>query len=130
MLEFQDANGATIESFSSDAKPKDGDDAPAVTTDAGLNRFVWNMRYPDARGIDGGTFFLGGTLSGPRAVPGGYKVKKLTAGGESFTQDFEIKKDPRLATSDPQYVKQFEMSLAVRDRVSELDDAENRINRI
>jgi photosystem II stability/assembly factor-like uncharacterized protein len=128
-LEFQDASGATIESFRSDAKPKDRDDAPAVKTDAGLNRFVWNTRYPDARGIDGGTFFLGGTLSGPRAVPGSYKVK-LTASGESFTQDFEIKKDPRLATTDTEYAKQFQMSLAVRDKVSELDDAVNRINRI
>ena len=127
-LEFQAASGATIESFSSDAKPKDGD-AEAVKTDAGLNRFVWNMRYPDARGIDGGTYFLGGTLSGPRAVPGSYKVK-LTAAGESFTQEFEIKKDPRLATTDTEYAKQFQMSLAVRDKVSDLDDAVNRINRI
>ena len=127
-LEFQDADGAAIESFTNDTKPKDSD-TEVVKTDAGLNRFVWNMRYPDARGIDGGTFFLGGTLSGPRSLPGSYKVK-LTAGGQSLTQDFEIKKDPRLATTDAEYAKQFQMSLAVRDKVSELDDAVNRINRI
>ncbi len=127
-LEFQDADGAAIESFTSDTKPKDSD-TEVAKTDAGLNRFVWNMRYPDARGIDGGTFFLGGTLSGPRSLPGSYKVK-LTAGGQSLTQDFEIKKDPRLATTDAEYAKQFQMSLAVRDKVSELDDAVNRINRI
>ena len=127
-LEFQDADGAAIESFTSDTKPKDSD-TEVAKNDAGLNRFVWNMRYPDARGIDGGTFFLGGTLSGPRSLPGSYKVK-LTAGGQSLTQDFEIKKDPRLATTDAEYAKQFQMSLAVRDKVSELDDAVNRINRI
>jgi photosystem II stability/assembly factor-like uncharacterized protein len=127
-LEFEDANGAAIESFSSDAKPKD-DDGGVVTAAAGLNRFVWDMRYPDGRGVDGKTYFLGGTLTGPRIVPGSYKVK-LTAGGQAFTQDFEIKKDPRLATTDADYAKQFQMSLAVRDKVSELDDAVNRINRI
>ena len=127
-LEFQDANGAAIESFSSDAKPKDNDGA-VVTAAAGLNRFVWDMRYPEGRGIDGKTYFLGGTLTGPRVVPGSYKVK-LAAGGQTFTQDFEIKKDPRLTTTDAEYAKQFQMSLAVRDKVSELDDAVNRINRI
>jgi photosystem II stability/assembly factor-like uncharacterized protein len=127
-LEFEDANGAAIESFSSDAKPKD-DDGAVVTAAAGLNRFVWDMRYPDGRGVDGKTYFLGGTLTGPRVVPASYKVK-LTAGGQTFTQDFEIKKDPRLTTTDAEYAKQFQMSLAVRDKVSELDDAVNRINRI
>jgi hypothetical protein len=124
-LEFEDANGAAIASFGSDAKPKD-DDGVAVTAGSGLNRFVWNMRYPDGRGIDGGTHFLGGTLTGPRVIPGSYKVK-LTAGGQTFTQDFEIKKDPRLATTDAEYAKQFQLSLAVRDKVSDLDDAVNRI---
>jgi photosystem II stability/assembly factor-like uncharacterized protein len=127
-LEFEDANGVAIESFSSDAKPKD-DDGAVVTAAAGLNRFVWDMRYPDGRGVDGKTYFLGGTLTGPRVVSGSYKVK-LAAGGQTFMQDFEIKKDPRLTTTDAEYAKQFQMSLAVRDKVSELDDAVNRINRI
>ena len=127
-LEFQDANGATIDTFSSDAKPV-GRGHDAVKTEAGLNRFVWNMRYPDAHGIDGGTHLLGGTLRGPRAMPGNYRVK-LTVGGQSFTRDFGIKKDPRLATTTTEYEKQFQMSLAVRDKVSALDDAVNGINRI
>jgi photosystem II stability/assembly factor-like uncharacterized protein len=127
-LEFLDASGATIATFSSDAKPE-GRDGAKVKTDAGLNRFVWNMRYPDAHGIDGGTYLLAGSLHGPRAVPGKYKVK-LTAAGQTFTQEFEIKKDPRLSTTGAEYAKQFQMSLAVRDKVSALDDAVNGINRI
>lgn len=127
-LEFQDTSDATIATFSSDAKPESHDGAK-VTADAGLNRFVWNMRYPDAHGIDGGTYLLAGSLHGPRAVPGKYKVK-LTAAGQTFTQEFEIKKDPRLSTTGAEYAKQFQMSLAVRDKVSALDDAVNSINRI
>jgi hypothetical protein len=55
---------------------------------------------------------------------------KLTVGDQSFTHDFEIQKDPRLTTTDAEYAKQFRMSLAVRDKVSALDDAVNRINLI
>ncbi len=124
-LEFQDATGALIDTFSSDDKRKGR--AP-VKTEIGLNRFVWNMRYPDAHGVEGGTYFLGGTLSGPRVVPGKYKVK-LTAGGDSFTQEFQIKKDPRLATTASDYEKQFKLSLEIRDKVSAIDDAVNLINR-
>ncbi len=54
------------------------------------------MRYPDAHGIEGGTFFLGGSLRGPEAVPGQYKVK-VTVGDQSATQTFEIKNRPALA---------------------------------
>lgn len=127
-LEFQDASGAPIETFSSAAKPA-GRGRDTVKTEVGLNRFVWDLRYPDAHGIAGGTHFLGGTLSGPCATPGNYKVR-LTVNGRSFTQDFEIKKDPRLPTSDAEYQKQFQLSLAIRDKVSALDDAVNTINRV
>jgi len=127
-LEFQDANGAPIDSFSSAAKPV-GRGHDTVSTEVGLNRFVWDLRYPDAHGIDGGTHFLGGTLKGPRAAPGNYKVR-LAVNGQSLTQDFEIKKDPRLATTEAEYQKQFQLSLAIRDKVSTLDDAVNGINRV
>ena len=40
---------------------------PAGT--AGLHRYIWDMRYPDAQGIDGGTFLAGGNLRGPVAFP-------------------------------------------------------------
>ncbi len=108
MLEFQDANGKVIKTFNStprtEAAPaggrpgRGGGGEAAPTTRAGMNRFSWDMRYPDAHGIEGGTFFLGGSLRGPLAVPGQYKVK-ITVGDQTATQNFEIKKDPRETTT-------------------------------
>jgi photosystem II stability/assembly factor-like uncharacterized protein len=140
-LEFEQADGAPIKSFSSvsstdgaaQAGRRGGFGAGAVrttlTVNTGLNRFVWDMRYPDARGIEGGTYFLGGSLRGPQTAPGRYKVK-LTVGDQSFTQDFEIKIDPRVNTSLEDYSKQVEFELAVRDRLSAADDAINEIHRL
>src|SRR4029077_14936744 len=87
-LAFQDKSGKTIEEFSSASSTRGT--VNRVRTDSGLNRFVWGMRYPDAMGIDGGTYFLGGTLQGPAVPPGHYTVK-LTVDGESHTQNFEIR---------------------------------------
>ncbi|MBV9437395.1 MAG: glycosyl hydrolase, partial [Acidobacteria bacterium] len=141
-IEFLDAQGTVIKSFSSAAKQPSsnrgmgtrgaltrGGNENAVRTDAGLNRFVWDMRYPDAEGLDGGTFFLGGSLRGPEAAPGHYKVR-ITAGDRTQTADFEIKKDPRVATNDDDYRKQLAFLLSARDKLSQADDAINKIHHV
>jgi len=133
-LEFQTADGKLIKSFRSSLRvsraprrqARLGGGPIAPTANAGLNRFVWDMRYPDARGIDGGTFLLGGTLSGPEAIPGEYKVI-LKIGDRSLTQNFTIKKDPRVATTQAQYEEQLTLALEARDKLSAADDAINQI---
>jgi len=127
-LEFQDANGKTIRKFTSGGQPR-GRGQAVVTNEQGLNRFAWDMRYPDAHGINGGTFFLGGGLRGPQAAPGEYKVK-LTAGDQSATETFHIKKDPRVATTAAQFKEQLALALSARDKLSAADDAINQIREI
>ena len=46
----------------------------------GLNRFVWNYRLPDATTLPG-LILWGGSVTGPRVVPGNYQVK-LTVDGK------------------------------------------------
>lgn len=87
------------------------------------------MRYPDATAIDGGTYFLGGSLKGPEVTPGNYTVK-LTVDAESYTQSFDIQKDPHLQTTEDDYRRQFQLSLAVRDKLSATHAAINEIRRI
>ena len=41
---------------------------------SGLNRFNWNLYYPSAKGFPG-IILWGGSLRGPKAIPGSYKVK-------------------------------------------------------
>jgi photosystem II stability/assembly factor-like uncharacterized protein len=127
-LEFQDAGGKPIKKFTS-AASSGGRGQAAVTAEPGLNRFNWDMRYPDAHSIEGGTFFLGGSLRGPQAIPGQYKLK-LTVGDQSETQNFEIKKDPRVATTPAEYQKQLELLLEARDRLSAAHDAINQIHAV
>lgn len=115
-LEFEESSGRPIKSFN------------RVPSEAGINRFEWDMRYPDARGLDGGTHLAGGSLRGPVAIPGAYRVK-LTANGESQTQTFEIQKDPRLPTTPEEYKKQFDLLIAVRDKLSAAHDAVNQIRK-
>src|SRR5205823_11049018 len=99
-----------------------GGGAPArVTTEVGLNRFVWDMRYLDATRFPGMILWAGETR-GPRIVPGNYQVK-LTVDGQTMTEAFEVKPDPRLTTTPADYAKQVELSLKIRDKLSEMHNA-------
>jgi hypothetical protein len=94
---------------------------PRVTTDPGLNRFVWDMRYADAARFPG-MILWAGDVRGPKAVPGTYQVK-LTAAGQTYTQTFEIKKDPRLQTTPEEFQKQMALISKIRDKLTETHNA-------
>jgi photosystem II stability/assembly factor-like uncharacterized protein len=98
-----------------------GGRAPRVTTDAGLNRFVWDLRYAEATRFPGMILWAGETR-GPRVVPGTYQVK-LTVDGKTMTESFEVKADPRVTTSASDFAKQLELGLKIRDKVSETHNA-------
>src|SRR5207253_10592465 len=85
-----------------------------VTTDVGLNRFVWDLRYADAVRFPGRILWAGETR-GPRIVPGNYQVK-LTVDGQTLTERFEVKPDPRLATTAADYAKQLDLAFKIRDK--------------
>jgi hypothetical protein len=135
-LEILDAAGKSVKKFTS--KAPEGQATPAPTggdegffgggggasrppVEAGLNRFVWNFRYPDAMRFPGLIMWAGDT-SGPRVVPGAYQVR-LTVGDKTLTQSFEVKKDPRLDTTPEDFAKQFELLTKIRDKVNEMHDA-------
>jgi photosystem II stability/assembly factor-like uncharacterized protein len=98
-----------------------GGRSPRVTTDVGLNRFVWGLRYPDAVRFPG-MILWAGDLRGPRIVPGNYQVR-LTVDGKTMTENFEVKPDPRLTTSAEAFAKQLAFGLKIRDKVTETHNA-------
>jgi hypothetical protein len=55
-------------------------------------------------------------------VPGTYQVK-LTVDGSTLTDTFEIRADPRLATTAADYGKQLDLSLKIRDKLNETHNA-------
>ncbi|MCA1583980.1 MAG: glycosyl hydrolase [Acidobacteria bacterium] len=93
-----------------------------VPAESGLNRFEWDMRYPDASPQPPGTNMFGASVRGPLAVPGKYHVR-LVAAGKTLTQPFDIVKDPRTSTTPEDFDRQFALLKQIHDRVSETHDA-------
>ena len=135
-LEFLDAEGNLIRKFKSRKKeePEPERIPPSmfqrggpqnVPVEAGMNRFVWNMSYPDAERVPEAILW-GGILSGPVAVPGVYQVK-LTVGEKMMMESWQWKKDPRLLTTQEEYQEQFDFLLKIRDKITEVNRAINRL---
>jgi photosystem II stability/assembly factor-like uncharacterized protein len=118
-LEFLDSAGSLIQSFSN--KEKEG---KTLSTKAGLNRFVWDLRYPEADVVKGTIFF--GMNIGPKVVPGNYQVR-MSVGDWSQTQSFEVRKDPRLSTTQEDFQAQYDLAIKVRDKITEAHKAIKKI---
>jgi photosystem II stability/assembly factor-like uncharacterized protein len=153
-LTFLDASGQAIRSFSSRPEPKPAasmvsptptgggeeantpkdastptaDDEPRPTKNAGANRFVWNLRGPDATKLPdnkgrGGTADM---LAAPRVPPGRYQVR-LTVNGRSLTQAFDVARDPRVAASDGDLREQYAVARKAHALMSRIHDAVLRL---
>ena len=152
-LAFLDSRGKLIREFKSDpnatpeeSTPEPGDEEtplkgtqkppetkdPKVPIDVGLNRFVWNMRHPDATKIEG----EGGTweafeqqLVGPQVPPGSYRVR-LAIEGESLEAPFEMQKDPRVSATQEDLDAQYALGLKVTAKLSETHQTINAIRKL
>lgn len=139
-LEFLDGAGQSIRKLSNQGEPdedgpardegrdREGRDASKVPAKAGLNRFAWNLRHADASRFKGMILWAGG-VRGPVAVPGTYQVR-LTVGGQSQIQSFELRQDPRLATTQADFAKQLGLLLDIRDKLSATHDAVKHIREV
>ncbi len=94
---------------------------PRVPNKAGMNTFVWNLRYPDAVSFDNLIMWAAST-AGPVAPPGTYAVT-MTVGGQSVTEPIRLLKDPRSNATDADLQEQFRLLMAIRDKVSEANNA-------
>ena len=134
-IEILDASGKVIRKYSSAEvdpldEPLDPDDKKPekqIKAEAGLNRFVWDLRYEEARHVPG--YYLweyGSGARGPVAAPGQYQVR-ITANGQTLTEPFELKLDPRVNVSQADLEAQFNLLLATRDELSRVYDTVNQI---
>jgi photosystem II stability/assembly factor-like uncharacterized protein len=139
-IEVLDASHKVIGTFASvpagkkpSADDEDAGDGPAApkppTTNAGINRFTWNLRYPGAYAFPGLILWGGNAKTGPAAIPGTYHVR-LTANGVSQERDLTIEKDPRLNVSTEDMQKQFDLALKLRDQLSQADTIVSKIRQI
>ncbi len=133
-IEFLDAQGTVLRSFTGTAKaaaaPAADDNPfggapPRVATAQGINRFAWDMRYEGATVFPGMIMWAAQPQRGPAAPTGRYSVR-MTANGETKTREFNIALDPRLAAagiSEADLAAQFALSVRVRDKVSQANQA-------
>jgi len=142
-IEILDAAGKPVNKYSSNApaRPAAAEDATPVIDEqggggggrggfgaparapaqAGMNRFVWDLHYPDATTFPGLIMWAGSTR-GPLIVPGTYTVK-LTVGDKTQSQQFVVKNDPRLKTTPAEFSAQLSLSIQVRDKLSQVNQA-------
>ena len=130
-LEILDASGKVIRKFPKKEAPSGpageedffsrGGGGATLPAEAGLNRFVWDLRYEGATPVPHAPLWGGGT-EGPEAVPGAYQVR-LTVLGKTYTAPLEIKADPRLHVTTDDLARQLDLLLKIRDKVTATDDA-------
>ncbi|TSA26503.1 MAG: glycosyl hydrolase [Ignavibacteriales bacterium] len=124
-LSILDSNGKVIRTY----KPKSKERGERLPIKKGLNRMIWNMRYPDAERFDGMILWNGGGMTGPLAVTGNYKAI-LKYGKDSSVVSFTIVKDPRSSSSVGDIQAQFDFLISVRDKLSETHNAIKQIRNI
>ena len=132
-LTFLDQSGNMIVTYSNkvadDSSSEEEDDQLSVASNIGMNRFVWDMRYPPANKVPGDKTTADRVVSGPIAPPGRYTVV-LKCSGTEKSKTFEIIKDPRVEASQKELEDQFNLLLSIRDRLSETHDSINRIRSV
>lgn len=131
-IEILNQDGEIIRSFVKGTRPDSGPpsvqgamnrelliraDYPALATDRGAFRFIWDLRHPGSWDVDPKKRGIGG----PLAVPGEYSVR-LTTGTWKATQSFTIRMDPRLTedgVTQDHLEAQLALSLKVVDAISD-----------
>jgi len=126
-IELLSAEGEIIQCFATQPNKQKKEEKLRVGT--GMNRWVWNMRYPSPDVLADAQFSLAST-SGAKAHPGAYKVKLITPKGEEV-QSFEILKDPRWNhISDEDIHAQFTLAQEVSELLTTCHAAIRKIRTV
>jgi photosystem II stability/assembly factor-like uncharacterized protein len=126
-LEILDSHGNVVRTYASTDKPELTQEQlekqlipiywvrpfRALSTDAGMHRFVWDLHYPAPDSlrheypIAAVPFDTPRLPQGPPAVPGEYTVR-FTANGHASTVPLTVKMDPRVKISAADLEQQFQ----------------------
>jgi photosystem II stability/assembly factor-like uncharacterized protein len=120
VLEIFDSKGASVRRFSSHDEPAKPPANAAIaprwlakpqqlSEDAGMHRFVWDLRYGRSGETTTADLEETGIESwiGPLVLPGAYKVK-LTVNGRELVQPLDVAIDPRSRATTAELLQQFQ----------------------
>ena len=134
-LEILDTQGNVVKSYSSVKKEEDAGPAEwpdvqhqseTLPTQAGLNRFYWDLRYERPVKVPGTFYETDIPPKGAMALPGTYQVR-LTVVGQSQTAPLELRLDPRIQIPRADLEKQFDLERQLTRRLTSLHNAVNEI---
>jgi photosystem II stability/assembly factor-like uncharacterized protein len=120
-LQIKDAQGSIVNTYTSvkDSLFTEWDGGPSADPTLGkakgLNRFVWNMRYPTMKGVPN-TYFES-SFRGHKAVPGKYTAT-LSAAGQTTTVDFSILPNELYGIDEKTYREYHEFMMAAENAVT------------
>jgi photosystem II stability/assembly factor-like uncharacterized protein len=114
----------------------------------GINRFVWDLRYPAPLALSYGAFgdpleYIDYTLDGhiapgqtsreitlgPMAAPGKFTAI-LTVGDESYSREFTVKLDPRIKCAQEDLVQQMDLALQLTDEMAVSYEANHQVRSV
>jgi hypothetical protein len=104
------------EDFYEDPKHKD-DILPA---DSGMNRFVWDMKYPDARHF-ADEYWSQESFKGPKALPGNYVVKLMKGDTLLMQRNFLIALNPKVKSSQEDLKAQYDLMMQINKKQDEIN---------
>jgi len=135
-VEIRDARGNVVRHFSSDDRAAPPPPEPPQIADewlprlepptrhVGLNRFVWDLRYPPPAARYGYSIAAvagQGTVAepeGPLVLPGVYEVR-LGVGEQTYTRPLRVELDPRVHVADTALVAQLRLGLDIWNAMAE-----------
>ena len=127
-LVIRNSKNEVVNTVSSKRDPNykrwDGGPPPAETLSKkeGLNRFVWDFRYPIMSGIPDA--YIEANFRGHRTIPGTYKLT-LKVGDKVATTDAVIKENPLYDTKPGQYEEYDNMMKTMESNLTEMHDMVN-----
>lgn len=127
-LEIRNSKNELVNIISSqknkDYRRWDGGPPPASTLSKkeGLNRFVWDMRYPIMSGIP--DTYIEASFRGHRTAPGTYKLT-LKAGETSVSTNAVIVENPNYETKPGQYAEYNSTMAEMETKLTEMHDMVN-----
>ncbi len=101
------------------------------TSHAGVNTYVWDLRYEAAVPFHGAAPRRGGESffrrgGGPEVAPGAYKVA-VTVNGQTQTQTVKVLSDPSIQVAADGFQQEVAYGLQARDMLSSVDEVLNHI---
>ncbi len=132
-LEVRDSAGALVRSLSSkkDTTFKKWDGGPpadpTLTTTAGLNRIVWDLRYPTMAGVPG--VYVEANYRGHKASPGLYRFT-LKLGARTVATEARILANPLYAIDARTYAEYHAFMSDMEQEMTAMHQTVNRLHRI